>query len=163
MAIVVICGSVVVTKMKKINLGPATKSTISLAVIYLKTLSPSWIKALSSSPPPLHLAHRHSTILSTQKSTPLSPPSSAKSHPITWQSPRKPKDRWYIATNPTNTESSKLWQEEQNINLHIIYYVHHTISYRKQFLQTTNLHTLIQPRLSNITSDLTSHIHQLAW
>ena len=59
----------------------------------------------------------------------------------------------------------KLLQEEQsrpNFNLHIIDYVHNTISHTQQFLQTTNLNILVRHRLSNITPDLTSHIHRLA-
>ena len=59
----------------------------------------------------------------------------------------------------------KLLQEEQSkptFNLHIIDYVHNTISHTKQFLQTFYLHTLVQHRLSNVTPDLTSRIHQLA-
>jgi len=57
-----------------------------------------------------------------------------------------------------------LLQQEQtrpNFNLHLIDYVHNTVSYAKEFLQPNNLRSIVNHKFNNITPQTASHITNL--
>ena len=65
----------------------------------------------------------------------------------------------YPSTHPHTLLKQE--QSRPHFNIHIVDYVHNTTSYTKQYLQTTNLHTLSHPHHTNITTDQSTYIHQL--
>ena len=85
-----------------------------------------------------------------------------KNYQIKPSTPRRNSHRF----KPYSTHSRPLTllkqeQTRPNFNLHLIDYVHNTVSYSKEILQSFNLRSIVNHNLRNITPQTSSHITNL--